>query len=327
MKKVARITGFAIGAILLVVLGVLGYIKFALPDVGPPPDLKVDATQARLERGEHLAMYGMGCLHCHSSHDKMAFMHPANGPLGAGQADFIPGVATPNLTPTGIGDWSDGELFRAITTGVSKDGRALHPVMPYDNFGQADPEDIYAVIAYLRTLKSAGQVQAKPSFDFPFYFIVNTMPEKRTPGKRPDSSDTLAYGQYLVMSASCAHCHVQRDDKGAPIPGTEFTGGMAFEQPNGTVCYTANLTPCPETGLGKWTKADFIKRFKSYADYEGKHLPLKNGEFNTEMPWVGFSHLSEEDLGAMYTYLHSLKPVKHSVEKYRKVDPKMVAAN
>lgn len=327
MKKVLRITGFAIGAILLVTLSVLGYVKFALPDVGPPPSLKVDATQARLERGEHLAKYGMQCLHCHSPHDKVAFLHPVNGPLGAGQPDLIPGVTTPNLTPTGIGGWSDGELFRAITTGVSKDGRALHPVMPYDNYGQADPEDIYSVIAYLRTLEPAGQVQPKPTFDFPFNFIVNTLPEKRESTKLPSPSDTLAYGKYLVMSASCTHCHVQRDDKGTPIAGTEFMGGMAFEQANGTVCYTANLTPCPETGLGKWTKEAFVKRFKSYAEYEGKLLPLKPGEFSTEMPWLGYSHLSEQDLGAMYTYLHSLKPVKHKVEKWRKTDPKLVAAN
>ncbi len=325
MKKALRILGILLGVAVLAVAGVASYVKFALPNVGPPPALKVQATPARLARGEHLARYGMGCLTCHTPHDETAFLHPQSGPLGAGQPDFLPGVSSANLTPTGIGDWTDGELFRAITTGQSRDGRALHPVMPYDHFGQADPEDVYAVMAYLRTLPPAGAPMPKPTFDFPFNFIVNTMPQKREPGHRPDPSNELVYGKYLVTQASCVHCHVQRDEQGAPVPGTEFTGGMAFPQKNGTVCYTANLTPCPETGLGQWTKAQFIEKFKSYAAYEGQHLPLKPGEFSTQMPWVALSHLSEQDLGAIYTYLHSLRPVKHKVEKWAKTDPKLVA--
>lgn len=325
MKKIVRIFGIVLAVVVLAVAGLLSYVKFALPDVGEASDLKVEITPARLQHGQYLATTSMGCLGCHSSQDKTAFLHPRNGPLGAGKAEMIPGIPAPNLTPVGLKDWTDGEIFRAITTGVSRDGRALHPIMPYDNFSQADSEDIYAVIAYLRTLQSAGTVQPKPMHAFPFNFIVNTLPKKATPGQRPDPTNELAYGKYLVQQASCAHCHVQRDEQGTPIAGTEFTGGMAFEQTNGTVCYTANLTPCPETGLGQWTKADFISRFKSYTQYQGKHLSVPAGEFNTEMPWLQFSQMSERELGAMYTYLRTLKPVKHRVEKWRKINPKLVA--
>lgn len=326
MKKLFRILGIVLTVVVLAVAGLLAYVKFALPDVGEAPDLKVEVTPARLHRGEYLATTAMGCLVCHSSQDKTAFLHPRNGPLGAGQDEMIPGVPAPNLTPVGLKEWSDGEIFRAVTTGVSRDGRALHPIMPYDNYGLADPEDLYAVIAYLRTLPPSGTVKPQPEHEFPFNFIVNTLPQKATPGKRPDPSDELAYGRYLVQQASCVHCHVQRDENDTPIAGTEFTGGMAFEQPNGTVCYTANLTPCPETGLGKWTKADFITRFKSYAQYQGQHVPVPAGEFNTEMPWLLYARMSDQELGAMYTYLRTLKPVKHQVEKWRKIEPKLVAA-
>jgi mono/diheme cytochrome c family protein len=326
MKKVLRIFGILLAVVVLAVAGVASYVKFALPDVGEASDLKVEITPARLKHGEYLATTQMGCLVCHSSQDKTAFLHPRNGPLGAGKAAMIPGLPAPNLTPVGLKDWTDGEIYRAVTTGVSRDGRALHPIMPYDNYFQADPEDIYSVIAYLRQLSPAGTTYPKPEHEFPFNFIVNTMPKKAEPGKRPDPSDELAYGKYLVQQASCGHCHVQVDERGAPVAGTEFTGGRAFPQENGTVCYTANLTPCPETGLGKWSKADFIARFKSYAAYRNQHVRVPAGEFNTEMPWVTYSDLSEQELGAMYTYLRSLKPVKHKVEHWKKLEPKLVAA-
>lgn len=324
MKKVFRFLGIFLAVVVLAVAGLLSYVKFALPDVGEAPDLKVEITPARLQHGEYLATTSMGCVICHSSQDRTAFLHPRNGPLGAGKAQMLPGVPAPNLTPVGLKDWTDGEIYRAVTTGVSRDGRALHPIMPYDSYGQADPEDIYSVIAYLRQLPSAGTAHPKPEHAFPFSLIVNTIPKKAEPGQRPDPSNELAYGQYLVQQASCVHCHMQHDDQG-PVAGTEFTGGTAFEQPNGTVCYTANLTPCPETGLGRWSKADFIARFKAYASYENQHVRVPAGEFNTEMPWVAYSHLTEQDLGAMYTYLRSLKPVKHKVEKWKKVDPKLMA--
>lgn len=57
-----------------------------------------------------------------------------------------------NLTPANLRGWTDGEIFRAITAGVNKEGEALFPVMPYRNYSKMDKEDIYDIIAYLRTL-------------------------------------------------------------------------------------------------------------------------------------------------------------------------------
>ena len=55
----------------------------------------------------------------------------------------FPGVYfSANITPSGIGGWTDGEIYRAITTGVRKNGKPIFPVMPYHSYGLADPEDV-----------------------------------------------------------------------------------------------------------------------------------------------------------------------------------------
>ena len=81
-----------------------------------------------------------------------------------------------NLTPYHLGNWTDGEIFRAITTGVSRDGHALFPVMPYTSYAKMDPADIKDIIAYLRTLKPIHNAIPAAESDFPMNFIINTMP-------------------------------------------------------------------------------------------------------------------------------------------------------
>src|SRR5690606_1510995 len=90
-----------------------------------------------------------------------------------------------NITPFGVGDWTDGELFRLITTGVNRDGDAIFPVMPYHQFGQLDREDIESVIAYLRTLEPVETDHPKSKADFPFNLILRTMPKKAQLTEKP----------------------------------------------------------------------------------------------------------------------------------------------
>lgn len=61
--------------------GVLSYVKFILPDAGPTPQLKINATQAQIERGRYLANHVNVCMDCHSTRDWTAFQalsHPRN---------------------------------------------------------------------------------------------------------------------------------------------------------------------------------------------------------------------------------------------------------
>jgi mono/diheme cytochrome c family protein len=98
------------------------------------------------------------CLECHTPQAADGSPDFANLRAAGGRPFFpIEGkiVRSANITSdkeTGIGGWTDAEIKRAITEGISKDGRQLVPPMPYPFFRNMTPEDVDAVVAYIRTL-------------------------------------------------------------------------------------------------------------------------------------------------------------------------------
>lgn len=322
MKKILRVIAIVLVTIVVAVAGLILYMRTALPDVGDAPDLKVELTPARIERGRYLANSVTVCMDCHSTRDWSKFSGPITpGTEGRGGERFDHSVGFPgiyysrNITPYGISRYTDGELYRVITAGVTKEGRAIFPVMPYPNYGKMDDEDVYSIIAYIRTLTPVESVVPDSESDFPMNLIINTMPSKGTPGKKPDSSDLLAYGGYVINQAACRECHTQVD-KGQIIEALAFSGGREFQFPNGSVVRSANITPDGKTGIGKWTREMFIQRFKMYAD-SSVVMPVSSpGAFNTIMPWTMYANMTEQDLGAIFAYLQSLKPIENAVVKF-----------
>ncbi len=320
MKKLLKIGLFiAIGLVLVVVLGVT-YVNFALPNAGPVPDIEVKITPDRVERGKYLAWNVMLCGECHSKRDFNILTGPAfAGTEFSGGEVFdhslgLPGVfISPNITPHGIGNWTDGELFHLITTGVKPDGNPVFPIMPYHNYRKLDPEDIKSVIAYLRTLEPVEIDHPASKPDFPVNLIMRTMPEPPDLRPAPDRSDLIAYGKYLFDAASCGDCHtkIERGQFIDPIAG----GGREFMLPDGSLVRSPNLTP-HLTGLGKFTREAFIARFKMYADSSLVLPMVEPGDFQTIMPWKYYAGMTEEDLGAIYDYLNSLEPYDHAVETF-----------
>ncbi|HEY4336534.1 MAG TPA: c-type cytochrome [Puia sp.] len=319
MRKSIKIF-LTIIVILIVAIAALGlYVKKALPNVGAPMDLQVQITPGRVEHGRYLANSVAACMVCHSQRDLSVFGEPVKaGTLGSGGELFgrdlgFPGnIYAANLTPYKLRKWSDGELFRAITTGVSRDGHALFPLMNYPAFGKLDPEDIMSIIAYLRTLPSITNEVPVRELDFPLSFIVNTIPAKAALAPKPDSNEVLSYGRYLVKMASCVECH-SRVDKGKVIAGTEFGGGRDFSLGGGKALFSANITPDVETGIGSWDRQLFIRKFKQYADSGFAVRTLGKGEVGTPMPWFAYGSMREKDLAAIYAYLRSLAPIKNKV--------------
>lgn len=321
MKKILRLLGVVLAIVVVAIAGLLVYVKTALPDVGEAEDLKIEYTAARIDRGKYLAHSVCACMDCHSKRDWTKFSGPLSGQLGQGGEKFdqklgLPGVYySRNITPEGIGRYSDGELFRVITTGVTKEGRAMFPLMPYPYYGRLDREDIYSLIAYLRSLPPVKNEVPASTPDFPMNFIINTIPQKATLQPRPDTTDALAYGAYVTAAAGCVECHTQVD-KGQIIKELSFAGGREFPFADGSVVRSANITPHEETGIGKWTREGFIARFKMFADSAYVLPDAPAGEFNTWMPWTMYSGMTEQDLGAIFTYLQSVKPIANKVEKF-----------
>lgn len=320
-KKVIKFIGYTILVLLLLVLGLMIYVKTMLPSVGAPPDLKVELTPERIERGRYLANHVMLCVDCHSTRDWSLFSGPLKeGTHGKGGEVFdqqlgFPGkYIAPNITPSSLSGWTDGEIFRAITTGVSKDGHALFPIMPYLNYGQLDEEDIKDVIAYIRTLQPIENKTAASSSDFPMNFIINTIPQKAKLQKKPAKTDLLAYGKYITTAAGCGDCHTKQE-KGSVV-GEPFAGGFEFKLLDGSVVTSSNITPDASTGIGNWTKQQFVNRFRIYADSSYTTPTVAKGDFQTIMPWVMYAKMDSLDLEAIYTYLKSLKPVNNSITKF-----------
>lgn len=308
-----------VGIVLIILIAVL-YIKLALPNVGPPPDITIEHTKARLERGEYLANTVMGCVDCHSKRDFTKFSGPLTGVKYAGGGDeFIeefgaPGnFYAPNLTPHHLKDWTDGEIYRAITTGVSKDGRALFPAMPAHLYGQASKEDIYSVIAYLRTLPTYESSVPDPDPKFPFSLIMNTIPKKIENGTIPNRENIVAYGRYMITIAGCIDCHTPME-KGQYNMEMAYAGSQEFILPTGIV-RTSNITPDQTTGIGKWTEEIFVNKFKIYSD-SSFILPTVHEGYNTIMPWTVYTKMEEYDLKAIFAYLQSLEPINNQVVKF-----------
>ena len=322
MKKWLKWISRAFLVVIAIMLLVLAYIKWALPNVGAAPDLKVEATPENIARGKYLANHVTICIYCHSTRDWSRFSGPPmEGTLGKGGDVFdqkfgFPGVYyAKNITPAGISSYTDGELFRIITTGVNKKNKAIFPVMPYHYYGKMDEADIKSIIAYIRTLTPIENKVPESVSDFPMNFIINTIPVKSSLTKLPPKRDVVNYGGYLVNAAACMDCHTPFE-KGKLLLEGAFGGGREFPFPDGSKVVSANITPDATTGIGTWTEAMFLNKFHSRSDSATLSRKLLPGEFNSIMPWTMYGNMEDEDLKAIYAYLRSLKPISNTVVKY-----------
>jgi hypothetical protein len=321
MKTLLKIVGGVVVLLLLAAAAGLGYLFYAFPKVPAAGEYRIEATPERLARGKYLNDHVLGCTTCHSERDWTRFSGPVKpDTIGIGGQVFALGPAgtlySKNITPAAIGSWSDGELLRSVTAGVSRDGTPLFPLMPYPHFGVMADDDIHAVLAYVRSLKAIENLNIpERDLNFPLNLIVRTIPEPAAPGTRPPVTDKLAYGRYMLRSALCGDCHTPIDDQGTPLPGMDFAGGMEFVE-TGYRSRSANITPDADTGIGTWTEQQFIDRFKSFEGVPPPVLSETERRQNTTMPWTAYAGMTREDLGAIYAALRAQKPVVSRITKF-----------
>ncbi|MEI9908778.1 MAG: hypothetical protein WDO71_03370 [Bacteroidota bacterium] len=158
MRKV-----FVLAAILVISMAVVYFSSCNNETKEPEPTANKDSLEQVIKRGEYLTVHVAMCLGCHSKRDFSKYSGPVMpGSEGAGGEEFgekmgVPGVVyARNITPdaeTGIGTWTDDEILRSVTHGISKNGDTLFPIMPYMNYNRMAKEDLLSIIAYIRTLK------------------------------------------------------------------------------------------------------------------------------------------------------------------------------
>lgn len=142
-------------------------------------------------------------------------------------------------------------------------------------------------------------------------------------------------GRYLVMTSACNDCHSPKIDaqltpdperplSGRPmttLPPSQGEGEIhasldltAWSGPWG-MSFAANLTPDPETGIGKrYTEASFLQTIRTGKKPEGEPLL-------PPMPWPVYRNMTDEDLRAIYAYLRTIKPIKNAVRTALPVTP------
>jgi mono/diheme cytochrome c family protein len=118
----------------------------------------------------------------------------------------------------------------------------------------------------------------------------------------------LARGKYLMDGiVACGNCHVARGPQGQPLFDKGLSGGMTFDEPL-FKAYAANITPDPDTGIGKWSDAQLAKALR-----EGVR-PDKS-LIGPPMPIAYYRNMSDSDLAAIIAYLRAQPAVKNAVPK------------
>ena len=324
MKKLLiRVFVGLIALVLILVVGAYAWISLTWDktyDDVEYPDLEVSTDPAVIERGRYLVHGPAHCSNCHVGSYEEAMRADAGedipmaggwtfemGPLGS--------ITTANLTSdeeTGLGRYSDGEVFRMLRHNVKPDGHtSIAPMMPFANMAD---EDLIAIVSYLRTLPPVRNEVPGPEWGFmgkmvlairpvPFEPIVDHDP----PAVAPPMEATVERGEYVARYvANCWGCHSPINPMNFELEGPEFSGNMRGERtmddPD-VLMRMPNLTP-HETGvLDNFPDEDaWVARFRA-----GRQIP------ESFMHWGPFSRMSEEDLRALYRFFNSLEPVDNEV--------------
>ncbi|MGI9404114.1 MAG: c-type cytochrome [Hyphomicrobium sp.] len=120
--------------------------------------------------------------------------------------------------------------------------------------------------------------------------VANAIDAKADPDK-----SLVEHGRYVALAADCMPCHTAS-------PDNKFAGGLGINTPFGTI-YSPNITPDPETGIGKWTFDNFKNAVHNGIRADGAYL-------YPAMPYTHFTKIEEADLKALWAYLRSLPPIK-----------------
>lgn len=294
MKKALKWIGIVFLA-LVVIAFVGGAVLYGTSssklNSGPEVAVKVVAPADGAEavaHGEHLADAISGCTSCHGE-DLGGLVTVEDPTIGA--------IYAANLTAGegGAGaNFSDEDWARAIRHGIGADGRVLGG-MPSNNYAHMSDDDLAALLAYILSVPAVDNVLPERRLSPPGTIIFGTMAYGTMPvnlidheavgGEGPEQGATASYGEYLAHIAGCRDCH--GEDLGGIDPENAPPG-----PPPGP-----NLRP---TGrLGSWSQDDFVTALRSGRTPDGRQL-------SPEMPWEHYALMSDDELEALWLYLHGL---------------------
>jgi len=108
------------------------------------------------------------------------------------------------------------------------------------------------------------------------------------------------HGEYVVRLGGCHSCHTDPGKKDAPL-----AGGLELKTSDGTF-HVPNITPDPDTGIGRWSEGDFIRAMTEGVAPDGSH-------FYPAFPYTSYTQMTRQDLLDLKAYLDTVKPVRNVV--------------
>ncbi len=254
-----------------------------------------------------------GCANCHTDVKN-------KGPLLAGGRALKTPFGTfraPNITPDrehGIGAWSDADFIRALREGKAPDGSDYYPAFPYTSYTRMTDADMLAIKQHIFTLPAVAQPDQPHELSFPFdqrwgmalWKLLYFRPGAFQPD--PGRPEALNRGAYLVEAVGhCGECHTPRDFTGAINPSRWLAGssdGAEGEK-------VPNITPDPDTGLGKWSEGDVLTLLDSGMLPDGDIV----GGSMWEVVERGTDRITQDDRKAIAAYLRAVPPIRNDEAK------------
>ena len=270
-------------------------------------DFKAGRSQQEIERGRVL-VYSI-CAGCHYNRETDKFI--------GNRIEDVPGIAgkvySANLTHSKThgmpGKYTDAQLKYLLKTGVAYDGRFIS-YMLRPNMAESD---LNAIVAFLRSddpaLAAADTTVGPTHYNLfgKMYMSMHAKPlQYKTIAGRPGENEPVALGRYLVDNLGCFHCHSKSLTSlnylyPEQSPGY-LAGGTKLKGSSGGEVTASNITPDKNTGIGNYTREEFIKAVKDGEAPQRKLAP----------PMPKFKMLGDAEISAIYAYLKTIPPVDHA---------------
>lgn len=111
------------------------------------------------------------------------------------------------------------------------------------------------------------------------------------------------HGEYVARLGGCHSCHTDPAKKDSPL-----AGGLALATPYG-IFYVPNITPDPETGIGRWSDSDFVRAMTEGVAPDGS-------PYYPSFPYTSYTRMQRQDVLDLKAYLDTVKPVRNSVRSH-----------
>jgi mono/diheme cytochrome c family protein len=272
------------------------------------------AAESPAERGAYLVNTIMACGNCHSPRDadgKPVAEKAFSGGLTFTTPAFI--ATASNVTSdaeTGIGSWSDAEIKRALVEGTRPDhgrlaGVPLAAIMPANFYKALLPQDLEAIVAYLRTVKPIRREVPDPAYKAPVR--RDSYPDAEAGFGNPASADPVRRGAYLVTIGHCMECHSAWSRGVSDFKTGLGRGGRVFPTREGSAegspgSIAPNITSDPAAGIGAWTDREIGRAITQGIGRDGRML-------KPPMAYGYYAGLREADLADIVAYLRTVPPL------------------